>query len=369
MVGDFKTYSKIEAIELHQKTGIHPHWFFNEDVFTAIDWRIEPTQTLEELYAIRAQQIREKYDYIVLLCSGGSDSINILNTFVNNKIHLDEVANMSSYEGDRDYHSFFNAEIYNIAVPKILKIQEKFPHIKHRVIDLSSIINELYNDPDMKYDFLYRMNMKFSPNNLARSFIRNAVSDYKDILASGKKLCFIWGAEKPRIFLENGKYCFKFLDILDPCVSPRMQMLNNPWEHDELFYWSPDLPQLIIKQAHKIVQFLRRGCFNPTDLIRESEAQFKSHGHVINCGEKFYLSQRKLHEIIYNMDNIWSEKSASSFFSKRDIWFLKNPNHSTGAINYMHGIEKLKSIVPDYWVNDIFYRDIKGCVSPSYYIE
>ena len=30
LVGDFKTYSKVEAIELHKLTGIHPHWNFNE---------------------------------------------------------------------------------------------------------------------------------------------------------------------------------------------------------------------------------------------------------------------------------------------------------------------------------------------------
>ena len=34
-VGDFKFYSKLEAIEMHAKTGIHPHWDFNEAVFSS----------------------------------------------------------------------------------------------------------------------------------------------------------------------------------------------------------------------------------------------------------------------------------------------------------------------------------------------
>ena len=56
-VGDLKTYSKIEAIELYLKVGIHPEWHFNEEVFGRYDWTIEPSASLEQLYAIRAQQI------------------------------------------------------------------------------------------------------------------------------------------------------------------------------------------------------------------------------------------------------------------------------------------------------------------------
>jgi hypothetical protein len=83
-IGNLKTYSKIEAIELHTKTGTHPQWHFNDEIFSMHDWRVEPTASLEELYAIRARQIRDKYDYIVLFFSGGADSENMLRTFLRN---------------------------------------------------------------------------------------------------------------------------------------------------------------------------------------------------------------------------------------------------------------------------------------------
>jgi hypothetical protein len=73
-VGDLKFYSKLQAIEMSTKTGIHLHWDFNEAVFDSYDWTVEPKDSLVELYRQRAQQLRNKYDYIILAYSGGADS-------------------------------------------------------------------------------------------------------------------------------------------------------------------------------------------------------------------------------------------------------------------------------------------------------
>jgi hypothetical protein len=73
-VGDLKFYSKLEAIETMQQTGIHLHWDFNEAVFGCYNWKQEPVDSLSDLYRRRAQQLRDQYDYIVLCYSGGADS-------------------------------------------------------------------------------------------------------------------------------------------------------------------------------------------------------------------------------------------------------------------------------------------------------
>jgi hypothetical protein len=88
-VGDLKFYSKLQALEMQQHTNICPTWHFNESTFKSIDWSIEPKESLSELYKKRAQQIREKYDYIVLWYSGGADSHNVLMSFVKNNIFID----------------------------------------------------------------------------------------------------------------------------------------------------------------------------------------------------------------------------------------------------------------------------------------
>ena len=64
---------------------------FNETVFKLIDWTVEPSQSLKELYVERCQQLRDKYDYLILSYSGGADSHEILYTFLENNIFIDEI--------------------------------------------------------------------------------------------------------------------------------------------------------------------------------------------------------------------------------------------------------------------------------------
>ena len=368
-VGNLKTYSKIEAIELHTKTGTHPQWHFNDEIFSMHDWRVEPTASLEELYAIRAKQIRDKYDYIVLFFSGGADSENMLRTFLRNDIRVDEIANFWALEGDKEYNTHFNSEIYNIAAPTVLKILETHPTIKHRIIDLSEIIAGLYDDPNRKFDFLYDMNIMFSPNNYARSFLRERIADYQEIIASGKKLCFVWGSEKPRVTVDQERYCINFFDILDNVVSPRTQRLNRDWEHDELFYWSPDLPELIIKQAHVLKHFLKTTTVAEHDFVSERPKNGASFGRIVHNGVAKYLTSHGLHKVIYGIDNFHNVKPSSTFLSERDRWFLKAPNHLVSAANYINGLGKMAQLVPIYWVNDSFKKGLKAQISRPYWLE
>jgi hypothetical protein len=62
-----------------------------ENEFDRADWRMEPEESLADLYRKRCQQIREMFDHIIFYFSGGSDSITALNSFVRNDIHIDEI--------------------------------------------------------------------------------------------------------------------------------------------------------------------------------------------------------------------------------------------------------------------------------------
>ena len=54
-----------------------------------LGWRFEVISSLDkDKYA---QQLREKYDYIVLAYSGGADSCNVLNSFLDNGIPIDDI--------------------------------------------------------------------------------------------------------------------------------------------------------------------------------------------------------------------------------------------------------------------------------------
>ena len=91
-----KTQAAIASNITNQKINFH----YNEDIFDSYDWTQEPEPGvgLAEFYRRRALQIRNKYDYVILLYSGGPDSTNVLNSFVDNNILIDEIVNMNSYK-------------------------------------------------------------------------------------------------------------------------------------------------------------------------------------------------------------------------------------------------------------------------------
>ena len=87
-VGNNTFYSKVEATEYSNRVRLPIHWNFNDQAFAQFDWLQEPPVSLEQLYMTRAQQIRERYDYIVVWYSGGADSNNVLQSFLKSGLHV-----------------------------------------------------------------------------------------------------------------------------------------------------------------------------------------------------------------------------------------------------------------------------------------
>ena len=86
-----KIYNKTEALSFASKFNCDVKWMFNHSVYGNIDWTVPIETPLKELYRIRAQQIRDKYDHIILHYSGGQDSNNMLHSFIDNNIRLDKI--------------------------------------------------------------------------------------------------------------------------------------------------------------------------------------------------------------------------------------------------------------------------------------
>ena len=96
LVEGIKTFSKFEAWQLSKHDLSKIKFIFNEDKFNNIDTTIEPPEDIYELYRQRAMQLRNDYDYLVLIYSGGIDSHTILETFLENNIHLNEICTFSN---------------------------------------------------------------------------------------------------------------------------------------------------------------------------------------------------------------------------------------------------------------------------------
>lgn len=369
-INDLKFYSKLQAIEYMQKTGVHLHWDFNEAVFSSYDWTQEPTENILELYRRRAQQLRDKYDYIVLMYSGGADSTNVLKSFVDNDIKIDEVVSYMNYAATGDKDNYFNAEIFKISIPVAEQLKTDYPWLKHRVIDLTEIIIDYFKKNQTKFDWIYEMNMLFSPNNSSKESLPLKIKDWADIIYSGKKFCVLWALDKPRIAHKNGKFLFRFIDILDNAATVKSISGQQPYT-DELFYWTPDLPEILIKQGHLIKTYLSKPNLENLPFISKykTDLAFKE----IN-GVNYWLSNHGVHSLIYpkwDINTFTNGKTRSAIFTERDTWFFELSSGHDIKRNWFTGIDYLWKSLPDYWKNNPLDIEagVKACWSKDYYLE
>lgn len=361
-VGDFKTYSKLEAIE-HSGASRQPvEWNFNRDVFDSFDWSHEPPGSLEFWYGERARQIRDKYDYIVLWYSGGADSHNALMSFVKNNIYIDEIAQFHNLGGDGgNRQGWLNEEVFATSAPitqGLIQNNPVYKHTKHRLLDLSDLQKDVLTKDNNQWDYFYKVGMYLSPNALARSYIREVVDDYRKLIDQGKKVCFIYGAEKPHIEEQQGKWYTIFQDRVDYAVSPRTQKLNRDWEHNELFYWGSDCKELLAKQAHVIRRYMSALTPESADNYHVSVTKpnhFPVASVTIN-NVRYHLLHNGLHRLIYpnwNPESVVCGKPPSLAYSSRDFWMFNSAAPDIGQRYYNHGLlqarQRIKNANPDYW--------------------
>lgn len=364
--GQTKTYRKWEAIDIHTKTGVHPTWHFNDEVYGAMPWQQNPDISLDELYRQRAQQLRDQYDYLVLWYSGGADSDTALNSFIDNDIKLDEVISWTNYSATGDQYDFCNGEVFNVAVPKIKRLQESHPWIKHRIIDICQPLVDFFADDSLQKDWTYNVNSVADAINAAKPSLINTVTDWKNLANAGHKIAFITGTDKPRVrHHPDGSWTFQFIDMFDNSVTPAQQASNDNIGAPEFFFWSPSSPMIVVKQAHTVKRYLQHA--KATDPYLTT----KSNG-LANCwidGKEYWLTVEGMHRLIYpNWQPIpFQAKNPSPILSQRSKWFRQD--QQTSAYNNWHsGLMDLWDRTPDYWKNnpDQLYRGFKQSWSKSY---
>jgi hypothetical protein len=202
-------------------------------------------------------------------------------------------------------------------------------------------------------NFEYYVNHHTSFNSSAKSLLRDSVDDYKKIMKD-KKMVFIWGKDKPFIASENGKYFSYFFDNIDDCVGPLVQeKYHNGW-YDELFYWTPDMPLLTIKQAHVMKNFLKI-CNDPTYYSDKVNATW--YNPTINK----WLRMDMVKKVIYpkwSLNTFVERRTPSYIFSLRDEWLWKS--NSNLVSEYIKIIKYYTENIPNsYDEKSIFDESIK----------
>jgi hypothetical protein len=324
-------------------------WRFNDFEFSRFNWEEEPTGSLRDFYKLRAKQIREKYDYIILNLSGGSDSTTILYSFIQAGLFVDEVVVRHSSMGNntnptnRIFHASNEFSEFEYAAKPLLKWLEKVsPKTKITIHDFSKDV--LLGETLWDENFIYWTGDFVTPGCIVR-YNHATNSDYLKNFDKGKNVGIIFGIDKPRVILKDNKFYVMFTDRPVHVATPIQ--VNNGYSNTtvELFYWSPDLPQLIIKQAHEIKKWFK----SPINqkLI-----------YMLNFNWQINPSNRTVYESVvkgiiypdYDLTTFQADKPSMAAFQEWDFW-VNNYKDTSGYKTFMRGFDYLyKNIDKDFLI-------------------
>ena len=297
-------HSKVAAIDHSIRADGHLWYYYHDDVYKAVNWKQEPTETLAQLYKEQALRLREKYQYLVLFYSGGYDSTNILETFYYNNIKIDKIVvvgavSQDAFSGD---DSNRNGELYANAFPYLEKLG--LTSIT-QLVDYSTYFDDIENFSMSQYgdDWVHHTGSWFSPHHW---FWRDVEKFVIPSSVCSKKTGLIFGRDKPHLTDRN---TFAFSDSTLNAYG-NIHSTSNAERIN--FYWDPTFPQILVKQLHTIKRVQ-----DVVGTVRMGTQQNQIFGDFDTNSIVYDLNQPLLYK---------SPKSRSLLLSGRDSFLLKTSN-------------------------------------------
>lgn len=269
-VGTKRFLSKSVAALAALQSGGLLRYEYDDEIFDRCDWTVEPEpQTpIDEFYRRRAQQLRDNYDYIVLQYSGGPDSQNVLDAFLDNGIKLDEVVNFNTLDSTQVLEgTTHNLDYFYNVRPMMTEIGDRS---KVTIIDEIDMTKKVWKEYSKRDYFELLFNAGTFPSVwMSRGIWIKHVPHIWEQFTAGKRVCVVLGVDKTRLDLTNGKYSVAFSDLIG--CDPTNLFDNDPEFAGknvmEYFYHTADSPFLVIKQAHTLKKYAEaadESCFEDT---------------------------------------------------------------------------------------------------------
>ena len=364
-VGTVKFFSKPMALTRATETGIFPEWNFNNEVFGQQNWLAEPNISIRDLYKIRAQQLREKYDYIRLEFSGGGDSTTALYSFVNNGIHIDEVVFRYPKTGEKHVSDDpFNykpentlSEARYAAYPVLNWLSTAAPKTKITEHDYSeNMLNQTYDE-----SWVMKTKDYFQPGHAFKHSATGYVG-HKHLADTGQRICILYGVDKPKLCIKDKKWYAYFIDVMANHSMGDFGDYTNLT--NEYFYWSPDLPELFIKQCHMVRNWFML-------------EQNKHMQYVCRWPNYSYTHRTTYEHLIkpliypdYAQETFQTSKPTNSFYNEMDYWFYTNFRDTVQYQRWQAGLEHLVKTIDNKFFNKEMGKPVGfvGFLSPFYYL-
>ena len=366
-VGDKRFYSKPQALIYATETNQTPEWIFNSIVYAKVNWQLEPETDIRELYRLRALQLRDSYDYIKLELSGGGDSTTAAFAFLLNGIHLDEVIFRYPKQGEKDCTADpFNTKPTNTlsefqfaAKPLLNWIKTNYPKTKVTIHDYSE--NMLEDEGSRDETWIFNTRDWFQPGH-ADKYTHFGTKEQKELANSGKSICALVGIDKPKITLINGKWYAYFNDLQANSANPIVNDYTNITS--EYFFWTPDLPEIVVKQAHMITEWF--------------DAPQNQHLKHLVSWPNTDPAKRTAYEHIaksiiypeYDLETWQTAKPTNSFYNEMDQWFYTNFKETQLYSAWEAGLQLLlDKINPKYLMYQLGIPvGLTSNTTPFYYI-
>lgn len=329
-VGGQKYHRKMDAIIASSESNNSKieFYYYNKE-FEAYDWTVEPTESFEELARQRAQQLRDGNKYLRLWYSGGADSHTMLQAFLQNGIHLDEIVTVRSSAID-DQASSENMESNDRSIPYLNSIRLEIPRTKITIIDMqASDFLEYYKTDGWVANVVHHEFLN-DPDTIINSI---ALIEKYGKLKTRPGTIEITGGDKAKIIRHNGKY---YMPIVDSGFN--YAHLANVKE----FFTTAEFPALQSKQCFELMHILN-----------------KLHGMEQNITHKIY--NPKTIDPIFK--HLWYNNCRQIINPESDFgkgWALNSPKsntriiaaekHNPELIKYYFGaIKETQPMFRKYW--------------------
>ena len=260
-VGDSWFYSNRDALEAGHRTGQPVAWHYYDDVWAtahaAGHWR---NQSLKELYYARARQVREQYDYVAVMFSGGWDSRNIIESFEAQGLHIDDIIVLTTPElesttdfNNQDPTNWYGEIMYH-AVPYAERYASMHPSTGVIKIEWIDRVVNAYRDPEQVF-----RDSRPKPGVFFGRWLSVATNIQLEKRIGGRRATLLTGLDKPCVMRTGDSYRGFFpeglMRVYTYCTKSNGFPDNVIWEP---FYWTPNMPELAIRGWYELIELCRK---------------------------------------------------------------------------------------------------------------
>lgn len=360
--------SKVEACIHSSKTNLPMKWIFNNDVFDKIDWTREPEESLDFFYDLRAREIREKYDYVILSYSGGSDSHNVLKSFQRQNLHIDEILlniqtsvdRISIKDTNQTASWNFGAELEINALERLEEIKNQMPRTTVTVVDIGQQILDSY-DSSKDGSWIFDRQEVLNAGGAMR-FNYLYFKELRKKFDKDKKICIVTGTEKPITYINDNKFYIVFSDKAANLISiaPHFKEYDNITV--ENFYWHPSCHLMLKKQAHVVKKWVEKNTQIQHIWAPKTKEEFRKNQPLI---------QKLLRSIIYTTWNdqwFQVDKPTSGWYCEFDSWFYQLFKNTNTYSIWKEGINYVEKNAQNYVIYKNGLADDLIPFSNSYFV-